>query len=258
MPTVQSDGCPINFEVEGPQNAPVLILSNSIATNLHMWDDQAPMFSKQFRWCATTAAATASPARRRAPIRWRCSAATCSRSLDAVGLKKFNWCGLSMGGMVGQWLGANAPDRIDKLDPLQHQFLLRRKEPWNDRIKLVHRERHRALVDPMMERWFTKGFRERAPQKIARMRAMFLATVRRAMSAAAMPSATWISPRPTRASPCRRWSSSASRMPRRLPPAKRSPSRSRAPSSPRSMPRTSPMSSSRRSTPTRCSNFLSS
>ena len=48
--------------------------------------------------------------------------------IDALKIKKINWCGLSMGGMDGQWLGANAPDRVEKLDPLQHQFLLRRQE----------------------------------------------------------------------------------------------------------------------------------
>ena len=50
MPTANAkDGCPINYEVEGPAAAPVLMLCNSLGTNLHMWDDQAPAWSKQFR-----------------------------------------------------------------------------------------------------------------------------------------------------------------------------------------------------------------
>ena len=50
MPTVNAkDGCPINYQVEGPANAPVLMLCNSLGTNLHMWDDQAAAWSKQFR-----------------------------------------------------------------------------------------------------------------------------------------------------------------------------------------------------------------
>ena len=50
MPTAKAkDGCEINYQVEGPATAPVLMLCNSLGTNLHMWDDQAPAWSKQFR-----------------------------------------------------------------------------------------------------------------------------------------------------------------------------------------------------------------
>ena len=50
MPMIDADdGCPIHVEVEGREGAPVLMLSNSLGTNLHMWDDQAPEFAKHFR-----------------------------------------------------------------------------------------------------------------------------------------------------------------------------------------------------------------
>jgi 3-oxoadipate enol-lactonase len=81
-----------------------------------------------------------------------------------------------MGGMVGQWLGANAPDRIEKLILSNTNFHYADKGPWNDRIKLVREKGLAQLVDPNMERWFTKGFRERAPQAIAKIKAEFLAT----------------------------------------------------------------------------------
>jgi 3-oxoadipate enol-lactonase len=81
-----------------------------------------------------------------------------------------------MGGMVGQWLGANASDRIEKLVLSNTNFHYADKAPWNDRIKFVQEKGLDALVDPNMERWFTKGFRERAPQSIAHMKSMFLGT----------------------------------------------------------------------------------
>src|SRR4051794_39060529 len=50
MPTVNAkDGCPLNYQVEGPANAPVLMLCNSLGTNLHMWDEQAAEWAKRFR-----------------------------------------------------------------------------------------------------------------------------------------------------------------------------------------------------------------
>jgi 3-oxoadipate enol-lactonase len=80
MPDIKTDdGCVIHVEVEGPQNGPVLMLSNSLGTNLHMWDDQVPAWSRHFRLVRTTGAVMANPACPRDPIRWSGLAATCLR-----------------------------------------------------------------------------------------------------------------------------------------------------------------------------------
>jgi 3-oxoadipate enol-lactonase len=81
-----------------------------------------------------------------------------------------------MGGMVGQWLGANASDRVDKLILSNTNFYYADKAPWADRIKFVREKGLGQLVGPNMERWFTKEFRARAPQVMARMTEIFLAT----------------------------------------------------------------------------------
>ncbi len=96
--------------------------------------------------------------------------------IDALGIPKINWCGLSMGGMVGQWLGANAPNRVDKLVLSNTSSYFADKTLWEGRLKTVRDKGLAAIVDTNMERWFTKEFRERNPQAIARMREMFLAT----------------------------------------------------------------------------------
>ena len=176
MPTAQSDGCPINYEVEGPQNAPVLILSNSIATNLHMWDEQAPMFSKQFRLVRYDRRGHGKSGAPKGPYTMEMLSRDALAVADAVGAKKFNWCGLSLGGMIGQWLGANAPERLNKLVISNTNFYYAEKQPWDDRIKLVTEKGMTALADPMMERWFTPETRSRSPAKVARVRAMLTAT----------------------------------------------------------------------------------
>ena len=96
--------------------------------------------------------------------------------LDSLGIAKINWCGLSMGGMVGQWLGANAPNRIDKLILSNTSSYFADKTMWEGRLKTVREKGLAAIVDANMERWFTKDFRERNPQAIARMHEIFLAT----------------------------------------------------------------------------------
>ena len=81
-----------------------------------------------------------------------------------------------MGGMDGQWLGANAPDRVEKLVLANTNFYYADKTPWADRIKTVRENGLKHIVGMNMERWFTKGFIERAPQTIARMTEMFVAS----------------------------------------------------------------------------------
>jgi len=177
MPTITTDdGCPIYVEITGREGAPTLMLSNSLGTNLHMWDDQAYVFAKLFRLIRYDRRGHGKSGVPKGPYTMERFGRDVICVLDALKIAKTNWCGLSMGGMVGQWLGANAPDRVEKLVLSNTNFHYADKGPWNDRIKFVHEKGLAQLVDPNMERWFTAGFRARAPQAIARMKEMFLAT----------------------------------------------------------------------------------
>jgi 3-oxoadipate enol-lactonase len=96
--------------------------------------------------------------------------------LDGLGIKTINWCGLSMGGMVGQWLGANAPERVERMVLTNTSSFFPDKNAWNERLKMVEEKGIAAFAAPNMARWFTKGFLEREPQKVARIQEMFAAT----------------------------------------------------------------------------------
>ena len=177
MPTINADdGCPIHVEVEGREGAPVLMLSNSLGTNLRMWDDQAAELARQFRVVRYDRPGHGRSGVPNGPYSMERFGRDVLSILDALNIKKASWCGLSMGGMVGQWLGANAPDRVDRLILSNTNFHYADKTPWNDRIKLVREKGLGELVGPNMERWFTKEFRSRAPQAITRMTEAFLAT----------------------------------------------------------------------------------
>jgi 3-oxoadipate enol-lactonase len=176
MPTIDADGCPVNVDIQGAENAPVLMLSNSLGTDLHMWDDQMLAWSQHFRVLRYDRRGHGKSGVPTGPYSMERFGRDVLAIMDALKIKKVNWCGLSMGGMVGQWLGANAPDRVEKLVLSNTNFHYADKAPWNDRIKLVREKGLSALVGANMERWFTKGFRERAPQAVARITEVFLAT----------------------------------------------------------------------------------
>jgi 3-oxoadipate enol-lactonase len=177
MPEIKTDdGCTIHVEVEGPERAPVLMLSNSLGTNLHMWDEQVGPFTRHFRLVRYDRRGHGRSGVPKGPYTMERLGRDVLAVLDGLGIAKINWCGLSMGGMVGVWLGANAADRIDKLILSNTAAYFPDPSIWDGRIKMVRDKGLAGIVDANMERWFTKEFRERSPQAMAKMREMFLAT----------------------------------------------------------------------------------
>jgi len=177
MPMINADdGCPINVKVEGPDNAPVLMLSNSLATDMRMWDPQLPEFLKHYRLVRYDRRGHGQSGAPKGPYTMEQLGRDVLAVLDQLGIKKTNWCGLSMGGMVGQWLGANAPQRFEKMVFCDTHYYYPQKEPWNERLAIAREKGLGALVDVNMERWFTKGFLERETKTIDWMKAMYVAT----------------------------------------------------------------------------------
>src|SRR6266852_4193082 len=176
MPVIQSQGCPIHVEVEGPADAPALMLCNSLGTDLHMWDPQAAAFTRDFRLVRYDRRGHGKSGVTAGPYTMERLGRDALAIMDGLGLEKVNWCGLSMGGMVGQWLGANAPGRIERLVLTNTASYFPDKTAWNERLHLVREKGIAAFAAPNMERWFTKGFRERAPEVVARVQDMFAGT----------------------------------------------------------------------------------
>jgi 3-oxoadipate enol-lactonase len=176
MPEISADGTAIHVEVEGPEDAPVLMLSNSLGTNLHMWDDQVPAFTRHFRLVRFDRRGHGGSAVPKGPYSIERLGRDTLAVIDGLGIAKVNWCGLSMGGMEGMWLGANAASRIDKLILSNTASYFPDRTMWDGRIQLARDKGLVALVDGTIERWFTAEFRRRSPQAVARIREMFLST----------------------------------------------------------------------------------
>jgi 3-oxoadipate enol-lactonase len=176
MPVIQADGCPIHVEVEGPEHAPVLMLCNSLGTTLHMWDDQVRPFTEHFRLVRYDRRGHGKSGVPKGPYTMDRLGRDALAVMDGLGLTKVHWCGLSMGGMVGQWLGANAPQRIDRLVLSNTSSYFADKGMWHDRIKTVRESGLGVIADRIMTLWFTADFREREPATIARMKEMLQST----------------------------------------------------------------------------------
>jgi 3-oxoadipate enol-lactonase len=176
MPMIDANGASLNVRIDGPDNAPVLMLSNSLGTDLRMWDPQVEALAKHFRLIRYDRRGHGKSSVPKGPYNMEMLGRDVLGIIDALGIRKINWLGLSMGGMVGQWLGANAPERVEKLILSNTSCYYPDKDFWNGRIKLLREKTLKDIVVPNMERWFTKGFRERAPEAIARMSEIFVAT----------------------------------------------------------------------------------
>ena len=129
MPLIEVDGRKLNVEVTGAANAPVLMLSNSLGTTLDMWAPQMKPFTECFRLVRYDRRGHGESDAPPGPYSMERLGRDVLGILDHLGIETVDWCGLSMGGMVGQWLGANAPTRDPPARARQHRLLLSGQGP---------------------------------------------------------------------------------------------------------------------------------
>lgn len=178
MPAIKShDGCPIDVEITGPDNAPVLMLSSSLGTTKNMWDPQMNTFSAKYRVVRYDRRGHGKSGVPQGPYNMEMLGRDAIAVMDNLGLKKINWLGLSMGGMEGMWLGANAADRIEKLILSNTSTHYADKTPWNTRIENVTKGGSvAAIADAVINAWLTQNFQKANPAETSRMKEMMIST----------------------------------------------------------------------------------
>ncbi len=124
MPMIDADGCLLNVSVEGRDGGPTLMLSNSLGCTLQMWEPQMKALTQLFRVIRYDRRGHGKSGVPPGPYSMERFGRDVLAILDDLNIDKVHWCGLSMGGMVGQWLGANAPERFDSHHARQHRLLL--------------------------------------------------------------------------------------------------------------------------------------
>lgn len=173
---VDVEGCRINVEVEGPEDAPAVVFSNSLGTNLHMWDDQATTLAKHFRVIRYDQRGHGKSDAPKLPYSLERLGRDVLAILDHLGIKSAHFVGLSMGGCTGMWLGRHARGRFGKLVLSNTGAKIGDAALWNDRIQSVLKDGMKAVAEVVLERWFTPNFRKREPAVVKRVREMLLTT----------------------------------------------------------------------------------
>lgn len=176
MPMVDADGCRINVLVEGRDAGPTLLLSNSLGCTLQMWEPQMAALTKVFRVIRYDRRGHGKSELGATPYSIERFGRDVLAILDDLNIARAHWCGISMGGMVGQWLAANAGERFDRMILANTACYYPDPANWDARIKAVREAGLAAIADAVMTGWFTADFREHAPQVVARMKAMLLST----------------------------------------------------------------------------------
>ena len=176
MPVIQSDGCTLNVVVDGDERAPALILSSSLGTDHTMWWPQVERLAQQFRVVRYDRRGHGKSSVPPGPYSMEMLGRDVLAIMDGLGIQHASWCGLSMGGMVGQWLGAHAPERFDRLILCNTASYYADKNAWAERIKAVDTVGMDGLAQAVIGRWFTPGFIAREPESVAKLQALVRAT----------------------------------------------------------------------------------
>ncbi len=175
MPVVKIADAGLHYRIDGPEEAPVLILSNSLGARLEMWDAQIPDLAASFRvlrydtrghgGSSVTAGAYSIDQLGRDVL----------AMAEALDIERFSFCGLSMGGLVGQWLGIHAGDRLERLVLCNTAARIANDEIWNSRIDAIEAGGPQAMADLASDAgryWFTPEFMAASPAEVARVTGM--------------------------------------------------------------------------------------
>ena len=177
------DGTRIAYRFDGPADKPVLVLSNSIGTTLHMWDRQVQELSRHFRllrYDFRGHGASDIPAGAYSMDRL---GRDVIELLDALHIGRAHFLGLSLGGFVGQWLGVHAPDRIDRLILSNTSSYLGPAPAFDERIANVLQAPDMSETAEMfLHNWFPAAMFEQKSPVIDEFRAMLMAVDRQGLA----------------------------------------------------------------------------
>ncbi len=175
---IEVKGNQVNYQLEGPHSAPVIMLSHALATNLTLWDLQVDALIRDFRILRYDTMGHGGSDVPREPYTLDELARQAEDLLDLLGIGQVHFLGISLGGMIGQTLALKRPECLASLllcdttsrIPAEAQPL------WQERIKIAESDGMEPLVEPTIARWFSPSFRAARADRVDRVRGMIRAT----------------------------------------------------------------------------------
>jgi len=157
------NGTEIAYRLDGPEDAPVVVLSHSLSTTMDMWRGQVPMLAAKYRVLRYDMRGHGESAAPQGPYNFDMLAKDVVGLLDHLKIERAAFIGISIGGMIGQGLGVNHPERLSGLVLANTTSEPPPKEMWDERIAQVEKGGMECQVQPTLGRWFTEPYRSGNP-----------------------------------------------------------------------------------------------
>src|SRR4029450_5033767 len=175
---VKANGINFNCKIEGKRGAPWVVFSNSLMTDLSMWDDQAAALGDKFqtlRYDQRGHGGTDAP---EGKYSFDTLVADVIGLFDALEIERAHFVGLSMGGMTAVALAEKHPDRLDRVVPCDcgPASTPQSAQQWEERIAIAREKGMEALVEPTVGRWFPPEFLAANPPHLDQVREMIRTT----------------------------------------------------------------------------------
>ncbi len=172
------NGISVNYTLEGPASGPVITMSNSLASNLSMWEPQLPVLTSRYRVLRYDTRGHGGTEATAGPYSLDELTDDVHALLQALGVTRTHFIGLSMGGMIGQIMAIKYPQTLQSLvlcDTMS-RVPTEAKPMWDDRIHTAETGGMAALVEPTLARWFTEPFRQKGSPVLDQVRTMIRTT----------------------------------------------------------------------------------
>ncbi|QIC65158.1 3-oxoadipate enol-lactonase [Acinetobacter schindleri] len=169
MPTFTSNDAQINYQTFGDAAKPALVFSNSLGTNFKMWQPQIDFFAQDhFVICYDTRGHGGSEAPQ-GPYTIDQLGQDVVNLLDHLNIEKAAFCGISMGGLTGQWLAINRPERFNQVIVCNTAAKIGQEKAWLERATLVREQGLTPIASTAAGRWFTEAFVQSNPDIITKL-----------------------------------------------------------------------------------------
>jgi 3-oxoadipate enol-lactonase len=169
--TIQTPGGAFRVAIDGPADAPILVFSNSLGTTLEMWDVQAERFAQTHRVLRYDTRGHGGSVVSPGPYSFDQLGGDVVALLDALDIVRVSFCGISMGGFTGLWLGVYAPQRLNHLVVANSAAKIGTADGWTTRAALVREKSPAAMAElaaSSPSRWFTEAFVAAQPAVVQR------------------------------------------------------------------------------------------
>ena len=166
---VIAEGLRFVVQLNGPQDTPVVMLSNSLSCDMSMWDEQVGLWGDRFRILRYDQRGHGNSGAPNSPWSIDQLGFDAVAILDALDIRRVHWCGVSLGSMTGMWMAINAPDRINRLVLANTAAHMGPPSLWDNRVAMALQGGMTAVSGPTIERWFPTHFRHAAPETMRRM-----------------------------------------------------------------------------------------